>query len=110
MPVNISMLHGYLDNNTEMVKRFLRLFCNAIPADLVELRKNMETGDFSMGSVLAHSIKTQCSYLGLEQEVALALEIEHSQEQRKNPMNLLDELEFRLQKEILEIKMTHDLG
>jgi len=110
MPVNLSALYGYLDNNTEMVKRFLRLFCHAAPADLMELRKNMEMGDHNMGSVLAHSIKTQCTYLGLLEEAALAASIEHAQENQQTPISALDELEYRLQKEILEIKMTHDLS
>ena len=109
MAVNLEILRQYLNHDEKMVTRFLHLFCTAIPNDLEKLKSYIASGDFSMSSITAHGIKTQCAYLGLEQARGIASEIEDITSPGPQLNVLVEQLEEILQSEIAEMRMTMDI-
>lgn len=104
MSVNFEILRGYLNHDESMVLRFLHVVCQSIPEDLEKLRKCEMEGNIDMRSIVAHGIKTQCAYLGLEKACEIALKIENSE--HANNQSLIENLEDLLGIEILELRLT----
>jgi HPt (histidine-containing phosphotransfer) domain-containing protein len=109
MAVNLDILRQYLNHDEKMVTRFLHLFCTAVPNDLEKLKSYITAGDYSMSSITAHGIKTQCAYLGLEHPRSIAGEIEDITSPSPQLGAMVEELETLLQSEIAEMRMTMDI-
>jgi HPt (histidine-containing phosphotransfer) domain-containing protein len=109
MAVNLEILRQYLNHDEKMVTRFLHLFCTAIPNDLEKLKSYIASGDFSMSSITAHGIKTQCAYLGLEHPRNIAGNIEEIASPLPHLGAMVEQLETILQSEIAEMRMTMDI-
>ncbi|MCB0704921.1 MAG: Hpt domain-containing protein [Saprospiraceae bacterium] len=83
-----------------MVDRMIDIFQSETPGQLSELSQAIEAGDWSNASILAHTIKSQVAYLGLDYAVSLAREIEHKADQEKDLNSLAglaDALDSELQ-------------
>jgi HPt (histidine-containing phosphotransfer) domain-containing protein len=108
MPVNFEILRGYLNHDEAMVKRFLSVVCEALPDDLLKLKSYLLAKDFELSSITAHSIKTQCAYLGLNEAQDLAYKIELVTTENSRVLDWSDALNEMLMLEITRLKMTLD--
>ncbi|MBS3914195.1 MAG: Hpt domain-containing protein [Bacteroidetes bacterium] len=106
MPVKLEILRNYLNHDEKMVQKFLQLFCSAIPQDLNKLKQYMHESDFKLASVTAHSIKSQCAYLGLDLARLMAEKLENISQIGHEQNILFESLENILLSEIAEMKMT----
>lgn len=80
----------------EMAARFLDIFEQQAPEQLRSIRSGTESGDWKAASIAAHSLKSQLRYLGLNDEAALAAELEQSTESGQINWPTLTDLEQRL--------------
>ncbi len=63
-----------------LVDKYITLVKVEIPKELDQLDKLIKAKEYSEASVVAHSIKSQCIYMGLDVCAALALNIEKQTE------------------------------
>lgn len=85
-------LQQMLGGNPKSVEKFLSAFESESRKQLALLNKALAMEDWSMMAIAAHTIKTQCAYLGLENLVSEATEIEERSQQKSN----IDELVNRV--------------
>ncbi len=97
--MNIEKLKSLLDNDDKLVARFLGIFKTEIPKQLSELSGAIENKDWEKASAIAHGIKSQAKYLGLQEIAATAYRIEENAEKEaglESLPNYLLELEAAL--------------
>lgn len=76
-----------------LVDKYIALVKVEVPKELSQLDKLVVAKDYQEASVVAHSIKSQCIYMGLDDCAALALNIEKQTETLQIEQNLDDTLE-----------------
>jgi HPt (histidine-containing phosphotransfer) domain-containing protein len=64
--------------SAESAAAFLDLFRRDTPEQLNHLKKALETGDWEQAEILAHGLKSQCRYLGMESTADLLAQLEKS--------------------------------
>lgn len=74
--VDLSFLRTLMGNDEALVSRFIRIFTSQCPQQLQELRQHLQNQDWPSLSTVAHSMKTQFTYLNAEALAAQAIEIE----------------------------------
>ncbi len=74
--VDLHRLRQLMGNDEEMVKKFLNIYKTEVPEQLERLEKFIKNEDWNDVSMLAHSIKSQSKYLGIEEIVQQAYEME----------------------------------
>ena len=60
-----------------LVDRAIEIFQSDVPGQLSALQDAIQSGDLETASRMAHSIKTQCAYMGLTNGESLARDIEY---------------------------------
>lgn len=66
------LLHLF-NQKQELVNRFINLFKTQTPLQLADLQRALTKHDNAAAEVLAHGLKTQCRYIGLD-DIALQFE------------------------------------
>ena len=97
--MDLEKLKQLLGNDDQMVARFLDIFRTETPRILEEVRTSLEAGDMDNASNLAHGLKSQLKYLGLDALSETAYELEKLGEnggQLAETMPLLVRLEVEL--------------
>jgi HPt (histidine-containing phosphotransfer) domain-containing protein len=74
--MDIDKLKNLLGNDEAMVNKFLRIFKDEIPRQLVQLEKALQRQDWKSVSTIAHGIKSQVKYLDLAELADTASRIE----------------------------------
>jgi len=90
--INYEKLRNLLGDD-EFVKKYLALVRIEVPNELKELNALIKVKDYKQASVIAHSIKGQCNYMGLEECAELALEIEQATESNEQEINIISRYE-----------------
>ncbi len=91
--IDLSTLKNLMGDNEAMVQKFLDIFKNQTPVQLEELEHYLNSKDWKNASNVAHAIKSQCKYLGLETIADLAYQIESNTE---------SEIDLESQKQLFE--------
>ncbi|MBR9920047.1 MAG: Hpt domain-containing protein [Bacteroidetes bacterium] len=84
----------------EMADKLIDIFQSEAPGQLAELNSLVGSGDWAAASIVAHSIKSQVAYLGLDQAEYLAREIEEKTRKEADldsVAELVDDLDSELQ-------------
>jgi len=106
--IDFTKLKKFMDNDENRAQQFLDLFKSQVPIQLIKLKKATIDKDYNAISINAHNIKSQCKYLGLNDIVKFAFDIEQLVDQ-KGQLDLLPDmvtdLEDRLNK-IIETELT----
>ena len=74
--MNTDTLRNLLGNDDALVARFVGIFKSQTPEQLNELAQFLDEQDWENASVVAHTIKSQCRYFGLEEEADWCQSIE----------------------------------
>ncbi len=82
-------LKALLANDEKKVKQYLSLFKAQMPVHLEQLQNCLEKGELEQVSILAHDLKSQFRYLGLEQIAEIAYAIEQQAETGNNGTELV---------------------
>lgn len=97
MKIDRTLLFNLFDQNELVVARFLDIFKTQIPSQLDALRQALDHADYANASVIAHGLKSQCRYVGLEEVALLCQQLEQTPEARES-----SEWLRRLEKELRE--------
>lgn len=100
--IDLNKLELMLDGDEAMVHRFIEIFKTQTPVQLDQLFELVTEKNWSDASITAHAIKSQCSYLGLDDIVEHANKIEKLTE-KKEHLNLIPGLVSLLQTKITEV-------
>ena len=65
-----------MGNDDALVARIVGIFKNETPQQMAALRTFWENEDWENAANIAHAVKSQCRYFGLEREAALCQQIE----------------------------------
>ncbi|RAW00413.1 Hpt domain-containing protein [Pseudochryseolinea flava] len=74
--LDLTYLKTLMSEDENLVNRFLTIFKTQCPQQLEELRTHLLNEDWASLSTVAHSMKTQFTYLSVESLAAQAIEIE----------------------------------
>jgi len=74
--INLDLLSRLMDHDPERVNMFIDIFKSDVPAQLEDLHLALTKGQYQDASIYAHTIKSQCKYLGLDEIADLAYTIE----------------------------------
>ncbi|MEZ5006987.1 MAG: Hpt domain-containing protein [Chitinophagales bacterium] len=102
--INYTKLFQLLGDK-EMVDKYMALVQVEIPKELDQLKRHLNAKNYTEASVVAHSIKSQCQYMGLDACAELALKIERQTESliwEIDPNNTFIDLEAKLQQILSE--------
>lgn len=77
MPYDLSRLSNLLGSD-DAAARFIELFKQQLPAQLADLRAALESGDFESAGIVAHGLKSQCRYVGLDEAANLLQKLEEN--------------------------------
>ncbi|GJM32509.1 MAG: hypothetical protein DHS20C18_15100 [Saprospiraceae bacterium] len=94
-----SKLNSLMGGDEKMVQKFLEIFKTQTPNQLAELKYSITNESWEQASIIAHAIKSQCKYLGLEQSAEWASKIEQLAEEKSDTFlipGLLVQLEDKL--------------
>jgi len=80
--IDRTKLNALLGDDPKMVQRFVDIFTAQTPEQLLQLKKSVINKEWDMASITAHTIKSQCEYLGLEELTALTFKIEQLTEDK----------------------------
>ncbi len=97
--LDLTKLEQMLGGNKEMAQKFLSIFKEQTPTQLIEMRTAIASDDWDQASITAHAIKSQCKYLGLAELAEQALRIEKLAES-KEQLSLLPGLGALLEEQI----------
>jgi HPt (histidine-containing phosphotransfer) domain-containing protein len=81
-----------------LANKFLAIFKTQTPVQLAELNRALNQQDYAAVEILAHDLKTQCRYLGLD---ATAIQFEMIENSPESPENL--ELFIQLENGLREL-------
>jgi HPt (histidine-containing phosphotransfer) domain-containing protein len=76
MNINTDQLRALLGSE-EAVQRFVKMFEDGWPQQLKLLRESLAGGDWDTAGNTAHSLKSQCRYLGLHAWADVLQQIEN---------------------------------
>lgn len=65
--INRAYLLQLFDNDESMADRFIAIFREQMPGQLQDLRSALENGHWDEAGNIAHSLKSQFRYVGLDQ-------------------------------------------
>ena len=88
-----------MGNDEKRVQQFLTIFKTQTPEQLGQLKNAIANRNWEQTSITAHTIKSQCKYLGLEEIVELSFKIEQFAENKSSLESipkLADQLEEKL--------------
>ncbi len=74
--INLNRLKKLLANDEKKVEQFLHIFKSETPKQLSSLKGFISDGKWEQASIMAHTLKSQCQYLGLEKMADLVYELE----------------------------------
>ena len=100
--IDRTKLETLLGSDQQMVQRFLDIFKTQTPDQLNLLKKSIGESNWEQSSITAHAIKSQCSYLGLEELTALAYKIEQLTEGEKQ-LGLIPGLVAQLDGQLMNV-------
>lgn len=87
--INRPKLKAFLANDEKKVQQYLSLFSAQLPVHLDQLQNCLEKGALEQASIIAHDLKSQFRYLGLEQIAEIAYAIEQQAENGNNKTELI---------------------
>ncbi|TNE51096.1 MAG: response regulator [Bacteroidetes bacterium] len=87
--IDRSKLKALLANDENKVQQYLALFKAQLPVHLEQLQNCLEKGELEQASIVAHDLKSQFRYLGLEQIAEIAYAIEQQAETGNNGAELI---------------------
>ena len=82
--IDLSILRNLMGNDEKMVQQFLHIFKTQTPEQLNQLDNFISNKDWESASAIAHAIKSQSKYLGLEEIANQAFTIEKNTEKKEN--------------------------
>ena len=82
--IKIDHLKTLLGNDDKLVAQFITLFKSEIPSQIADLEMKISGEEWDHASNIAHAIKSQVRYLGLEDVALLAYRIESDTENLVN--------------------------
>lgn len=87
-----------MDGDAALAEKLIRSFKEQVSRQLPLMRKYLDEGNTAMLSNSAHIMKTQVSYLGLEDVAALAQQLEEKAEHQEmdSAARLFSELEAKV--------------
>jgi HPt (histidine-containing phosphotransfer) domain-containing protein len=80
--LDLSYLKSLMANDEKLVKKFVTIFKSQCPLQLQELRVHLESQDWASLSTVAHSMKTQFTYLKVDFLATQAGDIESLVDER----------------------------
>jgi HPt (histidine-containing phosphotransfer) domain-containing protein len=86
--MNLKHLKLLLDNDERLVKKFLGVFIRETPKQLKALGAALKTNQLKEVALIAHAIKSQLRYLGLDNLAAVAQQLEKGAENNTHPGKL----------------------
>ncbi len=92
-------LKHLLANDEKRVQQYLDIFKSQAPEQLKQIKKDLSSNNLEQVSITAHNIKSQCSFLGLEEMAGIAFEIEQLAES-ENTIDSIPDLIFQLEEKI----------
>lgn len=100
--MNLQRLKSLLNNDDQLVERFIEIFIRETPKQLTGLGNAIKTKQYKEAALIAHAIKSQLKYIGLDDLAAVAARIE--QETDNNLVSdKLSVLFRKLHHEILQV-------
>lgn len=104
---DLSFMKIYAGGNPELIRQVVNRFIESTPASLSEMEAAAAQQDYSLLSRIAHSLKSQISYMGAKKANELAVKIEHDSKEM-NQVELLPEkissLKGMLEQAYLDLK------
>lgn len=74
--INLELLSKLMDHDPRRVDMFIGIFKSDVPDQLERLHTALVNSNSNDASILAHTIKSQCKYMGLEEIADLAYTLE----------------------------------
>jgi HPt (histidine-containing phosphotransfer) domain-containing protein len=82
--MNLQRLKSLLNNDDQLVIRFINVFKKETPKQLKSLGIALKANQLKEVALIAHAIKSQLRYMGLDQLAALAAQLEKDAEGNNN--------------------------
>lgn len=100
--IDRTRLKALLGDEESLVNKFLDIFKDQTPQQLRQLKAGVAGKDWEQVALLAHGIKSQCRYLGLNAAAELAQQIEKQADEQKE-LQSVSRLATRLEQDLLTL-------
>jgi HPt (histidine-containing phosphotransfer) domain-containing protein len=70
--INYDYLNDVTGGDQDILKKVLAAYITHLPADLVELKRLVDIGDYANAGLMAHKVKSSARILGIESALWLA--------------------------------------
>lgn len=91
--INFGYLNEVTGGDMEMLKQVLHAYTVHLPGDLAELKRLVQSGDYSNAGLMAHKVKSSARILGIESAIWLG-EIEKAAKNNSGTEIIQEKLEI----------------
>ena len=105
--INLGFLESFTRGDTAKMKKYISMFISGAPEAIVQMRSLLQNGEWSQLRTVAHSLKPQLGYMGIESVKETILRIEEYAGEQKKPeviAQMLDELELTCKNAIQQLQ------
>lgn len=78
--VHLDTLYQLTNNNVDKIEKYINIFLNNVPNDLEKMKDALEQNDFGMVAAMAHKMKGNVGYMGIDSIKDDLLELEKLKE------------------------------
>jgi HPt (histidine-containing phosphotransfer) domain-containing protein len=82
--INLDYLNEVSDGDIDFVNEIINDYLNKVPIQFVELQAAVNAGDDDAARFIAHKMKSSFQFMGVEQLVLLAQQIENAEMDQKD--------------------------
>jgi CheY-like chemotaxis protein len=75
---NMLFIKQFTGGNPDKMRKYLNMFLENAPKLLTQLENGLQTKDYGMIKIAAHSFKPQLTYMGVKEEMSKIATIEHA--------------------------------
>jgi HPt (histidine-containing phosphotransfer) domain-containing protein len=104
---DMTFLTSFTGGNKEKMNKYINIFLQVYPSQLSEMKKHLEGADYDRLRAVAHSLKPQITYMGIQGGPELIQKIEKNAGERVEVEQLpavLDEFQTVCDKAVVELK------
>ena len=104
---DLTFLRTFTSGDPAKMSKYINMFLSMAPQSLIQMRQQLDSGDYKALRTSAHSIKTQLKYMGISAAVDLAYAIEQKSAEATDTENipgLVTQLEDLTNQGVAELK------
>ena len=75
--IDLTFLNTFTDGNSDKMKKYISMFLNYCPGQLLEMNAQLESGNYDGLRGTAHALKPQITYMGIQGGEELIKKIEN---------------------------------